>query len=50
MRESPFIAGGTPNPTVLEVNGWVANAGTRAERVLVAAAGLKALPQIMWTC
>jgi len=35
-----FIAGGKAAPTLLEVNGWVGDAPTRAERVLVAAVGL----------
>ena len=37
-----FIAGGHAGPTQPEVNGWVADAPTRAERVLVGAAGLDA--------
>gem|GEM_PF-2140937 len=35
-----FIAGGDANPLQAEIDGWVNNVGTRAERVLVAAVGL----------
>jgi len=35
-----FIMGSNLAPTVLEINGWVANNATRAERVRVVAVGL----------
>ena len=37
-----FRVGGDAAPTLLEVNGWVGDVGTRAARVLVAAAALDA--------